>query len=433
MKGRTVSQTHTSVIIGFTGSLGSGCTKLSEALVDKGFKRVSIPALIKDEFRRLHRGKEPTLASYGPDWRAELQDIGNRGREGEFAKKTDPKKDYSAYWVDLALRPVDPKNDDIAIDGIRNLGEVEWLRRAYPNFWLVAVYADYTTRWSRLKDTDAYPSETVFQRDDQRDSDEGDRHGQNVQRCVYEADYVIKNVNPIEPPSKVKSGLFDRLAEPLKGMREEENFRGPLAAEIFMATAVSQSHASQCLQRKVGALIVDEVNRIPLSVGYNENPVGMESCFSLYGPVCYKNRVIESRLERMVPFFCPDCGKRHDKIGPPYLCDGRINGEQPCRCNFRRKFFPSRGIELCTAIHAEERAILSLAGRSADGCTIYVNTFPCFQYARQIVNAGIKKVVYVEAYPIEEAVEFLKTNDVMIEPFEGFKPRVFNQVFKQVE
>jgi hypothetical protein len=30
-------------------------------------------------------------------------------------------------------------------------------------------------------------------------------------------------------------------------------------------------------------------------------------------------------------------------------------------------------------------------------------------------------------------VEFLKTNGVVIESFEGFTPRVFNQVFRQVE
>jgi deoxycytidylate deaminase len=135
----------------------------------------------------------------------------------------------------------------------------------------------------------------------------------------------------------------------------------------------------------------------------------------------------------MVPFLCPECGKKHESIEPPYLCGGKIDGRQPCRCNLKQRFFPSRGIELCTAIHAEERAILSLAGRSAEGCTIYVNTFPCFQCARHIVNAGIKKVVYVEAYPIKEAVDFLKDNGVEIEPFEGFKPRVFNQIFKQVE
>jgi len=428
-----MAQVHTNLIIGLTGSLGSGCTTLSEALADRGFKRVSIPSLIKDRFKTLHQGKEPTQASYGSDWRAELQDIGNRGRKGEFLTETGTSKDHSAYWVDLALSSVDSKKDDIVIAGIRNPGEVESLRRKCPNFWLVAVYADYTTRWNRLKNTGAYPNETVFQRDDQRDSDEGDRHGQNVQRCVYEADYVLKNIDTIEPPSKVKSRLFERLAEQFKGMRGDEGFRGPLAAEIFMATAVSQSHASQCLQRKVGALIVDEENRIPLSVGYNDNPVGMESCFSLYGQICYKNQVIASRLEKMAPFFCPECKKKHERIGPPYVCDGTKDEGQPCRCNFRQKFFPSRGIELCTALHAEERAILSLAGRSADGCTIYVNTFPCFQCARQIVNAGITKVVYVEAYPIEEAVGFLKSNGVVIEPFEGFKPRVFNQVFKQVE
>jgi deoxycytidylate deaminase/cytidylate kinase len=428
-----MSQSCKNLIIGLTGSLGSGCTTLSKALEDKGFKRISLSHLIRTKFGELHPGKEPAQASYGPDWRAELQEIGNRGRKGEFVEGADASGDHDAYWVELALSSLDPRNDDMVIAGIRNHGEVEWLRRTYPNFRLVAVYADYATRWNRLKNTHAYPNETVFQRDDHRDSDEGERHGQDVQRCVYEADYVLKNADQIEPPSKVESGLFDRLAEPLKGMRGEDGFRGPLPAEVFMATAVSQSHASQCLKRKVGALIVDERNKIPLSVGYNENPVGMESCYSLYQQVCYKDRVMASRLEKMTPFFCPECQKKHDKIGPPYVCDGTTDEGQPCRCNFKQTFFPSRGIELCTAIHAEERAILSLAGRSADGCTIYVNTFPCFQCARQIVNAGIKKVVYVEAYPIEEAVEFLKANGVEIKPFEGFTPRVFNQVFKQVE
>ena len=421
------------LIIGLAGSLGSGCTSLSKALKDDGFERISISQPIKAKFRELHKGKDPTPESYGSDWRAELQDIGNRGRRGEFADPGDVNDDHSAYWIKLAIQNgnIQPEKNDIVIDGIRNLGEIAWLRQEYPRFWLIAVYADYERRRMRLKGAGIYPDETVFERDDRRDSGEGDGYGQNVQKCVYEADYVFRNVSNVEPPSKLNAVLVKRLTQPLVGMRGEKDFRGPLNAEVFMATAVSQSHASQCLKRKVGALIVNEETKIPLSLGYNENPVGTQSCFSL--DICYKDKVMESRLEKMVPFFCPECGTQHTAIGPPYVCNGERNGKPRCRCNFKQKFFPSRGIELCTAIHAEDRAILSLAGRSADGCTLYVNTFPCFQCARHIKNAGIKKVVYVEAYPIKEAVDFLTENGIEIEPFEGFKPRVFNQVFRQVE
>jgi deoxycytidylate deaminase len=209
--------------------------------------------------------------------------------------------------------------------------------------------------------------------------------------------------------------------------------RDPTKAEVSMATAVSQSHASRCLKRKVGAIIVDDVNGIPLSVGYNDNPVGMESCLSLYNGLCYKDRVMHTNLEKMKNLFCPECGKKHETINEPWKCDGKKEGGIPCRCNFKSRFFPSRNMELCTAIHAEERAIRSLGGRNAEGCTLYVNTFPCFQCARYIKDAGIAKVVYVEAYPVKEALEFLKDNNIQFEPFEGFKPRKFNQVFRQVE
>lgn len=420
-------------VIGLTGSLGSGCTTLSKALENDGFTRISLSDTIKDKFRELHQGKEPTFESFGKDWRAELQDIGNRGRRGKYANDT--KNDHKGYWVDLALKQVRDYQGDLVIDGIRNIGEVKALRDTYPRpkFWLVAVYADYETRWNRIEEGNRYPNQKTFNRDDHRDSQEDDPCGQSVQRCVYGADYVLKNIDNLEPPSSIGQTLTKKLMREIPGMKGEQDFRDALPAEVFMATAVSQSHASRCLRRKVGALVVDEENKIPLSVGYNDNPIGMESCFSLYNGLCFKDMVMESRLEKMAPFFCPECGKEHDTISRPWKCDGKKKDGTLCRCNFKSNFFPSRNMELCTAIHAEERAIRSLGGRSAEGCTLYVNTFPCLQCARYIKDADIGKVVYVEAYPVSEAVDFLKTNKIEIEAFEGFKPRVFNQVFKQIE
>jgi len=91
-----------------------------------------------------------------------------------------------------------------------------------------------------------------------------------------------------------------------------------------------------------------------------------------------------------------------------------------------------RNMELCTAIHAEERAILSLGDRSADGGTLYVTTFPCFQCARLILDTEIENIVYVEAYPVQATAEFLKANGVTIKPFSGFTARAFFRVFPKV-
>lgn len=81
----------------------------------------------------------------------------------------------------------------------------------------------------------------------------------------------------------------------------------------------------------------------------------------------------------------------------------------------------------------EERAILSLGDRSAEGGTLYVTTFPCFQCARLILDAGIKNIVYVEAYPVKETEVFLRSNGVEgIRPFCGFTARAFFRVFPKV-
>ncbi len=64
---------------------------------------------------------------------------------------------------------------------------------------------------------------------------------------------------------------------------------------------------------------------------------------------------------------------------------------------------------------------------------MYVTTFPCFQCSRYIIDAKIAKVVYVEPYPVLESGRFLEMNKVSFVPFEEFKARAFNLIFKQVE
>ncbi len=122
-----MTDTPKNFVIGLTGSLGSGCSTLSRALESKGFKRISLSDPIKDKFRELNPGKEPTKDSFGEDWRAELQDIGNKGRQGEYIESSVESNgsNHYDYWVDLALKSINGSDCDIVIDGIRNNSEVE--------------------------------------------------------------------------------------------------------------------------------------------------------------------------------------------------------------------------------------------------------------------------------------------------------------------
>lgn len=46
-------------------------------------------------------------------------------------------------------------------------------------------------------------------------------------------------------------------------------------------------------------------------------------------------------------------------------------------------------------VHAEQNAILNARGKSLEGCTLYVNLYPCHECCRNIIQAGIKHVVYL--------------------------------------
>ena len=72
-------------------------------------------------------------------------------------------------------------------------------------------------------------------------------------------------------------------------------------------------------------------------------------------------------------------------------------------------------------IHAEMNALLYCAkeGISVKGCTCYVTHFPCLNCTKSLIQAGIKKIVYIEDYRVDEyALELLDKNNIIYKKFE---------------
>lgn len=409
---------RSNLVIGLTGPFGSGCSQMGKILEGFGFKSFKISYDIRSELG----GKPIDKGQKG--WRKLLQDHGNKQR-----------KRKREYWINKVVERIDAANiedeENIVIDGFRNFREVQEIRKIYPRFFLVAICAERDQRWKRVQN-DYSGNYNEFKDDDRRDQNEDFDWGQSVQKCVDDADYVYyNNENFFVYPQGREEPNLDKIERTLKNQADdfvplmqgiEKDKRPPNPEEVQMAAAYAQSNSSTCIKRHVGAVITIKRDKqeIPISMGFNENPPNIRTCNG--EGVCYKDEDMTSKLRAQgQSIYCPSCGKHHKNLCEPWLCE--------CGVDLKGWLHPNRNMELCTAIHAEERAILSLGGQSARAGRLYVTTFPCFQCARLILDAEIREVVYVEAYPVKKTSEFLIKNGVQVKPFSGFTARAFFRVF----
>jgi deoxycytidylate deaminase len=418
-------------IIGFTGSLGSGCTKIAEYLErEKDYNRFTLSDVIWREARK-RCIKQPTTE--------QLQDIGNELRQ----------KHGNNYLVKEIITEINTKdvNEKIIIDSIRNTAEVYELRKNI-NFYLIAVTAQQELRKKRL--SSRYKSRTdQFYEDDERDSEETGTYGQQVRSCVYLSDILIENNDDFYRDSIKEKEFYTNKVNKYINIIENPGSVYPELPETLMTLAYAQSIRSSCLKRKVGAVITTEDDIIVAS-GYNEVPFNTNRCMYEYG-MCYRDKSMleytqkfsfcpKCRKRIKIDFKCPKCGKKINKfelkcteadcgvdLDIPVICS-----RDSCGFNVREEF-KMKELGKCRSLHAEEAAIISVprvgGGISLKRGKIYTTTFPCNLCANKIVSTGIKNLVYVEPYPDSNSREILEEHEVDIKQFEGVKSRAYFKLF----
>lgn len=170
---KTVS--NTPLIIGITGAFGSGKSTASSFFSKNSFQDIALSSFLEEE---AHKREETYIT------RKVLQDIGNEWRE-QFGK---------GILAQKALELV-RSDDKIVIDGIRNVGEVEVLRKS-GYFILLAIVSDRKKRFERLKTLKRREELTweLFEKLDYRDLGiEQEEKGLQVASCIALADNYIEN------------------------------------------------------------------------------------------------------------------------------------------------------------------------------------------------------------------------------------------------
>jgi dCMP deaminase len=314
------------MIIGLTGLNGAGKTEVARYLMSRGFEYHSLSDEIREEIGR--RGLEIT--------REVLISVGNelRGRFGP------------GVLAERVLQRFTPTGHYV-VDSIRNPFEVEVLRRR-PDFTFLAVEADRNVRFQRsmTRGREGAPAtleQFIFE--ESKELNSMDPTSQQLVATRGLADVVVSNDRSVEDLHRFLDELLPRLMSRMPR---------PDWDEYFMNIAAVVATRSNCIKRKVAAIIVKD--RRLISTGYNGTPRGAKNC---------------------------------NEGGCP-------------RCNSMAK--SGTGLEECLCSHGEENAITQAAyhGTSLKGSTLYTTFAPCLLCTKMIINSGIAEVVYNEDYPMND-------------------------------
>ncbi len=141
------------------------------------------------------------------------------------------------------------------------------------------------------------------------------------------------------------------------------DYRRPSWDEYFIEMARLTATRATCPRRRVGAVLVRD-NRV-LATGYNGAVRGAPHC---------------------------------DEVGCILV---RHDNRESC----------------VRAVHAELNVLLQCAwnGVSSKGATLYCTDFPCVTCAKALVQAGIRRVVYLVDYPDSNSAAVLRAGGLTLE------------------
>jgi dCMP deaminase len=312
------------MILGVSGLNGSGKGEVVRFLEARSFYALSLSDVIREELRA--KGLEETRERMIQTGRAIRTAHGPGGLAERLAPRLLPDRNY-------------------VIDSVRHPAEVEVLRARTGRFKLIWVEADEGERLARIRARGRGGDPTTIAElrgYEARELGSDDPAGQQLLAVQQLADVTVRN-----------DGDLPALHEALQRVLERSFFfERPSWDEYFMAIARVVASRSNCVKRKVAAVIT--LDRRLISTGYNGTPRGVRNC---------------------------------NEGGCP-------------RCNS----FAEGGTRLdeCLCSHGEENAITQAAyhGVAVRGGTIYTTFCPCLICTKMIINSGLAEVVYNADYPM---------------------------------
>ncbi len=357
------------------------------------------------------------------------------------------------------------------IDSLRNPMTIKYLRKRYSKFFMISLFSHSDQRFNRVKKVLGKEfKDEDFIKQDERDQGRNFKniydgfYKQNVREAVLMSDISINNEDEFECNlsgviERHKSKTFLKLLRYIS-LIIDHGCTKPTTEEMFMNMAYTMAMKSNCISRKVGA-VIEGAKGYLIGAGWNDVGEGQISCglrnikdlrMSEYAPYInaikskqektksLDDEILDTLIQQYGNENCCFCMK--DELSKAEISSklskaSETNIIDEITSKKLTDYIKIKRLEFCKALHAEENAIIQSAkigGMGLRDSKIYVTTYPCELCAKKIQQAGIAEIIYVEPYPQALSKDLYLSDGVRkvdIRQFEGVKACSYMTLFQQ--
>jgi deoxycytidylate deaminase/dephospho-CoA kinase len=327
----------------------------------------------------------------------------------------------------------------IAIDSLKNPFEIVYFKERYSAYYTFSVHARDETIYERFSITDDIKA--IHQKElnkDNTDKQKGsldskkDFNSQNIIECIQRSDIYIDNNHD------QKDTLYKQVFKYLS-LIVHPGLITPTKDEMIMQLALTAKFSSGCISRQVGAVVLNKHDSVR-AVGWNEVPEGQMPCLlrshnellnnsSSLDYSSYEKNILRKTDAFKYIFQQPN--KQYKVSTAQGLNDSF------CFKQIQNNLEGEKNQVYTRSLHAEENAFLQASkygNTEIIGGQLFTTASPCFLCAKKAYQLGIKRIVYIEAYPdiSKEQIFEVGINKISIVHFRGAIGLAYHKLYEPV-
>lgn len=345
-----------------------------------------------------------------------------------------------------AFRQISKKENKscyVAIDSLKNPFEILYFKERYSAYYTFSIHAKDETIYERFLEKDLSNIKLIHKKE-LNENEKGKQGGsldsskdfnsQNVIECIQRSDIYIDN------NKDKKDTLYKQIFRYLS-LIIHPGLITPSKDEMIMQLALNAKFNSGCISRQVGAVVLNKFDSVK-SIGWNEVPEGQMPCLLRSHSELLNNSpsLIYSKYEKEKVRNEDNFKYIFTKENPnnQYVESNKKGlNDSFCFKSIKNNIDGNKNQVYTRSLHAEENAFLQASkyGNSEIiGGQLFTTASPCFLCAKKAYQLGMKRIVYIEAYPdiSNEQVFDIGTNEIEMVHFRGAIGLAYQKLYEPI-